>query len=124
MFKQLIAIAIAGGLGALARWFLTTMIDCRFVSGFPWGTLFVNVVGCLLFGIIAGLNESRLSPELRRALLIGFVGSLTTFSTFAFDVQRLATARAWFYALLVLITHNVVGILMVALAIALVRAKL
>ena len=58
---------------------------------FPYGTLAVNVIGCLLIGLLAGLVESRqmLSPEARGFLLIGILGGFTTFSTFSYETIAL-----------------------------------
>jgi len=56
-------------------------------SGFPYGTLVVNLIGCLAIGLLAGLAESRqvIGPELRIFLFLGLLGGFTTFSTFAYE---------------------------------------
>jgi CrcB protein len=54
---------------------------------FPWGTLGVNVLGSLMLGVVLGLVEERdaFSPQMRTAITVGFIGGLTTFSTFVFE---------------------------------------
>ncbi|MBT8443495.1 MAG: fluoride efflux transporter CrcB [Gammaproteobacteria bacterium] len=61
-------------------------------GGFPFGTLAVNVIGCLLIGLLAGLAEYRqvLEPAQRLFLMVGILGGFTTFSTFAFETLSLA----------------------------------
>ncbi len=84
---RLLAIAGAGALGALARWGLSGAAQRWFPAGFPGGTLVVNVLGCFLLGLLAtvGLERLTLSPTTRTAVLVGFLGSFTTFSTFGYE---------------------------------------
>ncbi len=97
----IIAIFFGGGLGALSRFFLQTWIDEKAATGliFPLGVLAANVIGCLLFGLLTPMLESIASEEQRLlwrgALLTGFLGSLTTFSTFAFIELTLIRDQAW-----------------------------
>lgn len=81
-------VGIGGFLGALARYGLSGMVH-RFgaTSGFPYGTLVVNLLGCLLIGMLAGLVEGRqmFAPEFRLFALIGVLGGFTTFSTFGYE---------------------------------------
>ena len=96
-----------GGLGALARVGVATALPAR---GLPWGTLTVNVVGCLLIGVAFHWFEARgelLSPW-RLALIGGFLGGFTTFSAFGIETfelirsGQLAVAAAYAAASLVL----------------------
>lgn len=82
---------LAGGLGSLLRYGMAGWVQERAGSGFPWGTLGVNALGCLAIGLLATLAEERsaMSPELRMALLVGFLGGFTTFSTFGLETWRL-----------------------------------
>jgi fluoride exporter len=83
-----VMVGIGGFLGALARYGLSGLVH-RYpgTSGFPYGTLVVNLLGCLLIGVLAGLMEGRqiFSPELRVFTLIGVLGGFTTFSTFGYE---------------------------------------
>ena len=84
MFKILL-IGIGGFLGSVARYLASGVVqDVSRSVTFPWGTLAVNVVGCLLIGFVAQLAESRgfLTDASRGLVIIGFLGGFTTFSTF------------------------------------------
>jgi CrcB protein len=85
-----IAIAVAGALGALARWGLGTWFGQRFPT-FPWGTLVINVSGSFVLGVLfAALVERGVgSPTTRIALMTGLLGAYTTFSTFSLETFRL-----------------------------------
>ena len=71
-----------------------------FGDGFPYGTLLVNVLGCFLIGVLAhiGLTTDLLPKETREALGIGFLGGLTTFSTFGWETFRGLEDSAWSFA--------------------------
>jgi len=81
-----LAVFIGGGLGAVARWALTIWVGRRWPAApLPWATLGVNVVGCFALGLLVPLFAHRQSPILRAALTAGFLGGLTTFSTFGIE---------------------------------------
>jgi CrcB protein len=87
---NLVLIAAAGALGALARYGLTGWVQAR-AGFFPWGTLAVNVLGSLLLGFAFRYLETMVVPaEWREALIIGFLGAFTTFSTFSYEAVALA----------------------------------
>jgi CrcB protein len=94
---HLVTIALAGGLGALARYSLTGFTHRLTAWDFPVGTLLVNVVGCFVFGFLTPLLAERAHiPEAwRMGVIIGFLGSFTTFSTFGFDTIDLAQNGDW-----------------------------
>lgn len=82
--KTLIYIALGGAVGSVARFLLTKTVQQLWGGVFPWGTMAVNLVGCLLIGVLYGVTEKHgiLSPDLRLMLTVGFCGGFTTFSTF------------------------------------------
>ncbi len=90
--KGILLVALGGAIGSVARykasgWVLHHTIDWRF----PAGTFTVNVVGCLLAGVLAGLAEKQdlLSPETRLLLFTGVLGGFTTFSAFGLETMHL-----------------------------------
>lgn len=89
--EQLLYIALLGALGCLCRYFLSGFVYSVFGSGFPYGTLAVNIVGAFLIGLIMefSIRSALIPPALRIAVTIGFLGGLTTFSTFSLETFRL-----------------------------------
>lgn len=76
-------IAIAGALGALARYGVATAVGVR---SFPWATLAINVAGSFVLGfVLGGPGAARWSSNVTTAVAVGFLGAFTTFSTFAFE---------------------------------------
>jgi CrcB protein len=109
---KLLLIAAGGGVGAVLRFLVAGWVQ-RGVTGFPIGTLTVNVVGCLLIGFLGALATSsgeRLPPELRFALMIGVLGGFTTFSTFGLETIELAREHEFAKAALYIALSNVIGL--------------
>jgi CrcB protein len=88
----ILAVAAGGALGAVARYLLAVRLYGELGVGFPWGTLGVNVLGCALLGIVLALVEERgaFTPNVRTLITVGFLGGMTTFSTFIYE--------GWVYA--------------------------
>jgi fluoride exporter len=86
-----VAIAVAGALGALARYGLDTLISRRVMTDFPWGTFAVNITGSFVLGVVIALTSERfeVEPWLRTGLAVGLLGAYTTFSTLSFQTYRL-----------------------------------
>ena len=85
-------VGVGGFIGAILRYLVTNWVqDTLHTLSLPYGTLTVNMVGCLLIGLLAGLTESRnlLGPETRALILVGVLGGFTTFSTFGYETIQL-----------------------------------
>src|SRR5689334_14583997 len=101
---QTVLIAIAGIVGVLLRYFTQRGLEKVFVTAFPYGTFTINVAGSLLIGFTAIFGaEKNLIPEaLRTAIMVGFLGGFTTFSTFSEETFRLLqSGEVWIAALYV-----------------------
>lgn len=101
-----LAIAFGGSLGALCRYWVSTATYGWLGTDFPFGTLMVNVSGSFIIGLATLLLTEKLTmpEEVRFALVVGFLGSYTTFSTFALDtlnwIHNGAVLKASLYVLL------------------------
>jgi fluoride exporter len=123
VFQKLLLIALAGALGTLARYGLGGLVQEHTGKVFPWGTVVVNLLGCLVFGIICSSLEERWSAsgETRAILLIGFMGAFTTFSTFIFETNGLLSDGEWLPAIGYFTIHNVGGLVALIAGLALGR---
>ena len=101
-----IALALAGAVGAISRYWMLRTAYSWLGDNFPYGTLMVNVSGSLMMGFLTVLLVHRfnVSQEIRLAILVGFLGSFTTFSTFSMDtvhwIENGAVLKALVYVLL------------------------
>lgn len=98
------AVAVGGALGSVLRYLISSWFVARVGTSFPWGTLFINVSGSLLIGIVLQLALSRagFNPYVRLFFATGILGGYTTFSTYAFETYNLsgtAPAQSVAYAL-------------------------
>lgn len=90
MHKSILAICIGASLGAILRWLVSNWLQAA-CALFPLGTLVVNISGSLCIGLASGFFQSmpQIAPEWRLAIVTGFLGALTTFSTFASEMGTL-----------------------------------
>ena len=89
---NLLWVCLAGALGSGTRYAVGLWASDRFGTAFPYGTLIVNVGGCFLIALVlqTALDRAAFPPALRLALATGFLGGLTTYSSFAYETMRLA----------------------------------
>jgi len=97
MVKSIMIVGLGGFIGTVARFLISRYFQVNVTSIFPWSTFIVNIVGCLLIGLIYGISEKSdvLSPEIRLFLTVGICGGFTTFSTFSNDSFMLIREQEW-----------------------------
>jgi CrcB protein len=124
--RQLIFLALAGALGALSRYALGGIVQKIAGAGFPFGTLAINVLGCLAIGYIMqlALNSDIISPNLRIIVTIGFLGAFTTFSTFSYETMKLLEDGALVSAIMNVASNLGLGLLATLLGMFLGRITL
>jgi fluoride exporter len=97
---KILLIALFGAVGTLARYGLQGMMQIRAAGAFPYGTLLINLTGCLLLGFLGQLTLNRMliPPEWRVALTVGFFGGYTTFSSFGWETAKMLEDGEWLRA--------------------------
>jgi CrcB protein len=91
MVKSILIAGLGGFIGTVFRFLISRYIQLTYDTVFPWATMAVNIIGCLLIGIVFGISEKSnlLTPEWRIFLTVGLLGGFTTFSTFSNDAFML-----------------------------------
>jgi fluoride exporter len=119
-----VLIAVGGMLGANARYLILRWAVERFGPGFPYGTLIINLSGAFLIGLlVTALTEWLVvDPRLSIVLVVGFLGSFTTFSTYTFDAFILADQGDWPRALGYVLGSNVLCLTACVAGVLLMRA--
>lgn len=107
-------IAAGGAIGAVLR-FLISEMTVKFAGlAYPWGTIFVNLAGCFIIGLLWGIfNVLELDNNTRLFIFVGLLGAFTTFSTFALENFHLFKSGDIFMLVLNIAISNIVGILFV-----------
>lgn len=119
-----VLVGLGGMAGAIARYYVGLAIAQRLGLLFPYGTLLINVSGCLVLGFVATLGAEReglVSPEIRLLVGMGFCGAYTTFSTFGYETVTLFRAGSHLAALAYVVGSNVLGLAAVAVGYYLAR---
>ncbi len=119
---QLLTVFLGGGLGSLGRYWVNLLIIEQWENPFPMGTFTVNLVGCFLIGILAGISE-KVSPHpyINLLLITGFCGGFTTFSSFSLENNLLAKNADYLVGLVYTLMSLLWGFALTFLAIYLVR---
>ena len=109
-------LALAGALGVLARWSIGRFLP--WPGGFPWATLFINSIGCLLIGLAAGFSK-RLPVEWLNIICIGFLGGFTTLSAFSIETILLVERGQGIVAMVYYLLTPFLGVLLAFLGLRL-----
>ena len=110
--KKLALVMCGGSLGAASRYLIGLLTAKSWGSHFPWGTLVVNLVGCFLIGLLFGLADRvpLLTPGKRLLLITGYLGALTTFSSFALETVNAGRAGMMWQPLVNILINNLGGL--------------
>lgn len=121
---KIAVVAIGGSIGSAARYIVSTWAAERFGSNFPYGTLIVNVVGCFIIGAFMVLVTERViaNPYWRLLVAVGFVGGLTTFSSFGYETLKLLEDAQFQWALYNILSNFIIGFFATWLGMAVARA--
>ena len=113
--QKTLLIGLAGLIGTVLRYWLAGVVATKYGETFPWGTLAVNLIGCLVAGAVFGLTEERLvvSQTVRTVILIGLLGGFTTFSAYGLQTFALLRDNEFELAILNVATSNILGLFMV-----------
>ncbi|MDY0216334.1 MAG: fluoride efflux transporter CrcB [Bacteroidales bacterium] len=124
MLQNILVVGLGGFLGAIARYGFSFAIPKQELSSFPFSTLLVNLIGCLLIGLIFGFvaKQDLFNEKLLLFLTIGFCGSLTTFSTFSLESFHLLTQGKWLSVLFYISISTIGGLFFVYLGHSLTKA--
>jgi CrcB protein len=117
---------LGGSIGALSRYGASLLAVKLFGSRFPWGTLAVNLVGCFLIGVAFALAErgsGSMGPSMRLFFVTGYLGGLTTFSTYALETTNALGAQNSMVAVLNFAANNLLGVSLVLLGMWMVRLR-
>ncbi|HWR03336.1 MAG TPA: fluoride efflux transporter CrcB [Humidesulfovibrio sp.] len=123
MLQKYFVLCLAGAAGTLARFWVSGYVQRLAGEGFPLGNFLVNLSGCLLFGLVYAVVESRsgLPGDMRLYVLTGFMGAYTTFSTYMFESVALMQHGQWLAASANLLGQTVLGVVCIIAGLALGR---
>jgi len=115
---KILLVMLGGSIGALARYAVSLWAAKLFGTRFPWGTLTVNLSGCFLIGLAFAWGERGLgimNPSIRLFFMTGFLGALTTFSTFGLETVNSMRAGTHLVTVANFLSNNVIGAALVFL---------
>lgn len=110
--NRILLVLIGGSIGAVCRYGVNLLSVKLYGNSFPWGTMAVNLVGCFLIGLAFALGNERniLSPSARIFFMTGFLGALTTFSSFALETISFSRGGMLTPALINILINNIGGL--------------
>jgi fluoride exporter len=113
---KILLVLVGGGLGSVGRYGVSLLAAQLLGPKFPWGTLFVNLIGCFLIGLAFALAERGLNimnPSMRLFFMTGFLGGLTTFSTYGLETGNSMRAGTHLVTVAYILANNVIGVALV-----------
>ncbi|MEP6950655.1 MAG: fluoride efflux transporter CrcB [Ginsengibacter sp.] len=120
--KIILAIGIGSFIGGICRYLLSQIIQNKFLSAFPYGTLGVNIIGCFLIGIVFGLSErGNMTMEWRLFLATGVLGGFTTFSAFSNETAGMLRDGQLWHAFTYIACSVVIGLIATFIGISLIK---
>lgn len=123
MFRLMLLAGAGGFVGTCCRFLMNKFFLAFWKNSFPAATFTINVLGCLIFGILFGIftKNGVLSPKLNALFIVGFCGGFTTFSTFSFESFSLATNGEILSSLFYILISLIAGILFLWIGLMLTR---
>lgn len=124
MLKNFLAISVAAILGANLRYLLSRVAARELGPVFPYGTLFINIVGSFIVGLFLVWTTERVlvDPRWRLLVVIGFCGSFTTFSSYAFETMAYFEQGQWLLMAANILSNNILCLVAALAGMALARA--
>ena len=120
--KLILAIGAGSFIGGISRYLLSLLIDAKWLTHFPSGTLTVNIIGCFLIGVVMGVfDKGGISYEWRLFLATGVLGGFTTFSAFSIETFTLLRDGNTYSALLYILASLLLGVLATYIAYLMVK---
>jgi len=112
MLKTLLIVGLGGGIGSVFRYLTSVWTQKLVQSAFPWATFIVNVLGCLIIGILVGFftKQQIENSDLKLLFVTGFCGGFTTFSAFALENMKLFQTENSLLALLYIALSVILGV--------------
>jgi CrcB protein len=123
---NVLLVMLGGSIGALSRYGASLLAVKLFGSRFPWGTLAVNLVGCFLVGLAFALAERGsgiMGPSMRLFFVTGYLGGLTTFSTYALETTNAMGVQNSMVAVINIAANNLIGVAFVLLGMWMVKLR-
>ena len=121
-------VAVGSGIGGAARLWLSTLVARGAGTTFPWGTLAVNALGCLLVGLLGAMfapsSPLHVRQDLRVMLVVGVLGGFTTFSAYTLETMRMIERNDWVGASTYSIGSVIAGLIAVAIGLAMAKRVL
>ncbi|MEA4967820.1 MAG: fluoride efflux transporter CrcB [Bacteroidaceae bacterium] len=111
--KSYLLVALGGAIGSVSRFGISELFSNRTNSSFPWATLFINLLGCFLIGLLLGLSQRYQFAShysLRSFFIIGLCGGFTTFSSFSAETMRLFQNAQNFQAIMYILASTLIGL--------------